>query len=146
MSDAMVPHPIIVDFAVALLVVSVAFDLLASIVEERDLRVVSWWTLLLGTVAAALAVVSGFAAARLAGNDSPVVETIAWHRNLGIVTLACFGACTLWRLRWPASFPERFRDLYWALTAIGLGALLVTAYFGGILVFRLGVGFRPPGP
>ena len=40
----MVPHPIIVDFAVALLVVSVAFDLLASIAEERDLRVVAWWT------------------------------------------------------------------------------------------------------
>ncbi len=53
----MVPHAIIVDFAIALLVVSVGFDMLATFVEDRELRVVSWWTLLLGTIAAALSAV-----------------------------------------------------------------------------------------
>ncbi len=140
----MVPHPIIVDFAVALLVTSVAFDLLASIVEERDLRVVSWWTLMIGTVAAALSVVSGYVAANLAGDEARVVETVTLHRNLGITTLACFSSCALWRIRHPGTFPRRYRDAYWALTAIGMAALVVTAYFGGILVFRLGVGYLPP--
>ncbi len=140
----MVPHPIIVDFAVALLVTSVAFDVLASIVEERDLRVVSWWTLMIGTVAAALSVLSGYVAANLGGDDPAVVETINLHRNLGIATLVCFTCCALWRMRHPASFPRRYTDAYWVLTAIGLGALLVTAYFGGVLVFRLGVGYIPP--
>jgi len=140
----MVPHPIIVDFAVALLVTSVAFDVLASIVEERDLRVVSWWTLMIGTVSAALSVVSGYVASGLAGRETRVVETVALHRNLGIATLACFTICAVWRLRHPGTFPERYRDAYWALTALGLGALVVTAYFGGILVFRLGVGYIPP--
>jgi len=139
----MVPHPIIVDFAVALLVVSVGFDLLASLADERDLRVVAWWTLLVGTVAAALAAVSGYAAAGVAGTEPRVVETIALHRNLGIVTLACFGVCSLWRARQPGSFPDRYRDVYWAISAVGLATLLVTAYFGGILVFRLGVGYLP---
>ena len=59
----MVPHAIIVDFAIALLVVSVTFDMLAAVVEDRDLRVVSWWTLLLGTMAAALSAISGYATA-----------------------------------------------------------------------------------
>jgi uncharacterized membrane protein len=140
----MVPHPIIVDFAVALLVTSVAFDVLAAIVEERDLRVVSWWTLMIGTIAAALSVVSGYVAANLGGNEPEVVETIALHRNLGITTLTCFALCALWRARDPGSFPHRHAEAYWALTAVGLGALLVTAYFGGILVFRLGVGYLPP--
>lgn len=139
----MVPHPIIVDFAVALLVVSFGFDLLASVVEDRDLRVVSWWTLLIGTVAAALAVVSGYAAANVASTEARVVETIGLHRNLGIVTLACFAVCSAWRAPHPGSFPDRYRDLYWALATIGLSALLLTAYFGGILVFRLGVGYIP---
>ena len=139
----MVPHPIIVDFAVALLVVSVGFDLLASLADERDLRVVAWWTLLVGTVAAALAVISGYAAAQVAGTEPRVVETIALHRNLGIVTLVCFGVCSLWRARRPGSFPDRYRDVYWAIAAVGLATLLVTAYFGGILVFRLGVGYLP---
>ena len=140
----MVPHPIIVDFAVALLVTSVAFDVLASIVEERDLRVVSWWTLMLGTVSAALSAVSGYVASGLAGSETRVVETVALHRNLGIATLVLFTICAAWRLRHPGTFPERYKDAYWALTAAGLGALLVTAYFGGILVFRLGVGYIPP--
>jgi len=140
----MVPHPIIVDFAVALLVVSVAFDLLASIAEERDLRVVAWWTLILGTVAAMLSAVSGYVASGLAGSDPVVVETIQLHRNLGLATVAAFTTCAVWRIREPASFPRRFRDAYWAITALGLGLLLVTGYFGGILVFRLGVGFVRP--
>lgn len=139
----MVPHPIIVDFAVALLVVSFGFDVLASVVNDRDLRVVSWWTLLIGTVAAALAVVSGYAAANVASAEPSVVETISLHRNLGIVTLVCYAACSAWRIPHPGSFPDRYRDLYWALAAIGLAALVLTAYFGGILVFRLGVGYIP---
>jgi len=140
----MVPHPIIVDFAVALLVVSVAFDLLASIVEERDLRIVGWWTLMIGTVSAALAVLSGFAAAKIAAAEPPIVETITLHRNLGIATLTCFATCAVWRARAVGTFPRRYPDAYWALTAVGLGTLVVTAYFGGILVFRLGVGFVTP--
>ncbi len=143
MSDLMVPHPIIVDFAVALLSVSVGFDLLASVVAERDLRVVAWWTLMIGTVAAALSVVSGYAAAP-ADAVAVVADTISVHRNLGIATLVCFAACSAWRMRDPGGFPERYRDAYWALTAIGFGTLLVTAYFGGILVFKFSVGLLPP--
>ncbi len=139
----MVPHPIIVDFAVALLTVSVGFDVLASMVAERDLRVVAWWTLMIGTVAAALSVLSGYAAAP-ADAVAVVADTIELHRNLGIATLVCFATCSAWRVRDPGGFPERYRDAYWALTAIGFGTLLVTAYFGGILVFKFSVGVVPP--
>lgn len=143
MGDLMVPHPIIVDFAVALLTVSVGFDLLASVVNERDLRIVAWWTLMIGTVAAALSVVSGYAAAP--ADASPMVtETIEFHRNLGIATLVCFATCSLWRVSNPNGFPERYRDAYWTLTFIGLGALIVTSYWGGVLVFKFGVGVLPP--
>ena len=107
------------------------------------LLVVALQSCAVGTVAAALAVLSGYAAAGLAGSEPRVVETIGVHRNLGILTLTCFTVCSLWRARRPASFPERYRDVYWAIAAIGLAALVVTAYFGGILVFRLGVGYLP---
>lgn len=140
----MVPHPIIVDFAIALLVVSVAFDALAAVVEERDLRVVAWWCLMLGTTAAALSVLSGYVAAGAAGSDPVVVDTVRLHRNLGLVTLACFVVCAAWRLPRPGEFPQRYGDLYWALAAAGSAALVITAYFGGVLVYRLGVGFVRP--
>ena len=141
----MVPHAIIVDFAIALRVVSVGFDMLAAIVEERELRVVSWWTLLLGTMSAALAALSGYATASELNVVGQVSETVETHRYLGLTTLACFVTCSVWRARGPDSFPERYAGLYWTLASIGLGSLLATAYFGGILVFRFGVGVVPPG-
>ena len=140
----MVPHAIIVDFAIALLVVSVGFDMLAAIVEDRELRVVSWWTLLLGTMAAALSTVSGYATASELSVAGQASETVELHRYLGLTTLATFGACAVWRARQPGSFPERYAGLYWTLASIGLGSLLITAYFGGVLVFRFGLGVVPP--
>jgi len=140
----MVPHAIIVDFATALLVVSVAFDMLAAVVEERDLRVVSGWTLLLGTIAAAFSALSGYATASELSVAGRVADTVELHRYFGLVTLACFTACAVWRARKPDHFPERHAGVYWTLAWIGLGSLLVTAYFGGILVFRFGVGVVRP--
>lgn len=139
----MVPHPIIVDFAIALLVVSVGFDILAALVDERDLRVVAWWTLMVGTAAAALAAISGYMTAPT--DAAPVVsETIEWHRYLGLITLACFVVCAAWRMGDPGGFPKRYQDAYWALSAVGTLALLVTSYFGGILVFKFGLGLVAP--
>lgn len=138
----MVPHAIVVDFAVALLVTSFACDVLSTIVEERELGIVAWWTLLFGTVAAAFAVLSGLAAARLAPDDPEVLTAVTWHRNLGLGTMACFAVCLAWRLPHRGALPERHRQLYWLLVSAGTGVLLVTSYFGGILVFAHGVGVQ----
>ena len=140
----MVPHAIIVDFAISLLVVSVGSDLLASVVEEHDLRVLGWWALMLGTLAAALAVVSGFVSAAAAGNDAEIVRTVALHRNLAIAVVTCFAICAGWRGWLGGEFPRKYAELYWILSGGGLGALMVAAYFGGILVFRMGVGVIIP--
>ena len=145
MAQAMVPHTIIVDFAVALLVTSFVCELLATTVDERELATVAWWTLLFGTVAAAFAVLSGFAAAQSAPQTPEVTATITRHRNLGIGTLVCFGACLGWRAALQGAMPKRYMGLYWALAVAGTAALVITAYHGGILVFRLGVGVLPAG-
>lgn len=136
----MVPHAIVVDFAIALLVTSFVCDLIAATVEERDLRAVAWWTLQFGTLAAAFALLSGYAAARGVSGGDHLTRTLLNHRNLAIVTLACFASCLIWRGAMGGSLPPRFRGLYWALAGLGTVALILTGYHGGILVFRLGVG------
>jgi len=141
----MVPHAIVVDFAVALLVTSFVCDLIAATVEERDLRVVAWWTLQFGTLAAVFALLSGFAAAQGVTGDDHLTRTLLNHRNLAIVTLACFVACLVWRGALRGSLPQRYQGLYWALASLGTVALILTGYHGGILVFRLGVGVLPAG-
>ena len=141
----MVPHAIVVDFAIALLVTSFLCDLVAATVEDRDLRIVGWWTLQLGTLAAAFAILSGFAAAQgVSGNDY-LTSTLMNHRNLAIFSSACFAACLVWRGTSGGESPERFRGLYWTIAGSGTVALILTGYHGGILVFRLGVGVLPVG-
>ena len=139
----MVPHTVIVDFATALLITSVACELLSLVAGERDLRTVGFWTLLLGTPAVALSVLSGFAAAWHLDQQGLVGATVALHRNFGLASVACFGVCAVWRLSQRGALPKRLQSLYWLLTFAGLVAIVLTAYYGGYLVFRLGVGVTP---
>lgn len=136
----MVPHTVIVDFAVALLLTSFACDLLAVTVEERELAIVAWWTLLFGMVAAAFALISGFTAARGAPPAPEITATLVRHRNLAIAAAVCFGACAAWRGASQGRLPRRFQGLYWLLAGTGSAMLVVAAYYGGLLVFRFGVG------
>lgn len=136
----MVPHTVIVDFAVALLFTSVLCDALAALAEERDLTVVATWVLTFGAIAAALAALSGYSAASAAAPTGIALRTITWHRNLALGTLACFAPVAVWRLLAGGRPPERLSGLYWGLTALGTGLLLITAYLGGTAVFRHGVG------
>lgn len=149
----MAPHPIVVDFAVALLLTSVACDLLNAAVHESDLEVVAWWTLIFGTIAAAFAALSGYSAASyatevVAASPPPGWEEtrtlIEWHRWLGLTTLASFSVMLVWRGYHEGRLPPTGRPLYWLLLGTGATLMCVTAYLGGVLVFAHAVGVTPP--
>lgn len=134
----MVPHTVVVDFAVALLLTSVGCDLLGGAAEEDDLHIVALWTLLFGAGAAALSVLSGYAAADAVEPTGDALQTVLWHRNTAIATLVGALPLAAWRFRAGAAPPTH--GAYWLLTVFTIGSLLVTAYLGGSSVFRYGVG------
>ncbi len=136
----MVPHTVVVDFAVALLATSVLCDLLASTVDEGDLRIVASWTLVFGALAAAFAVLSGYAAHSAALPAGAAEATVIRHRLGGWIVLLTFAPLAAWRLVARGQLPKRGRSLYWLVALLGAGALAVTAYLGGSAVFRHGVG------
>lgn len=142
----MLPHTVIVDFAVALLLTSVAAELLARLADEDEFRVVATWTLVFGTVAAVLSALSGYAAYDDAAPTGVAEAVVLNHRNAGLVALTCFVPVASWRLALRGRWPERYATLYWLLTAIGTLAIVVTAYLGGTSVFRHGVGVTLPEP
>ncbi len=142
----MLPHTVVVDYAVALLSASVACDLLALLAQEDDLRVVGYWTLLFGTLAAAFAALSGYSALTVADPSGPAREIVLRHRNLALATLAAFAPLATWRVLLRGRLPERRRALYWALALVALAMLVVTAWLGGTAVFRHGVGVRAQRP
>lgn len=136
----MLPHTVVVDFAVALLLTSVGADLLCMLAEEDEFRIVATWTLVFGTVAAIFAAFSGYAAYDEAAPTGLAEAVILNHRNAGLVTLACFVPASAWRLMLRGHTPEKYAIGYWSLVALGTSAVVVTAYLGGAAVFRHGVG------
>jgi len=125
---------------VALLTTSVICDLLASTVEEEDLRIVASWTLTFGTLAAAFAALSGYAAHSAALPTGAAETAVIRHRFGGWIVLLTFTPLATWRLAAKGQLPERGRSLYWFLALLGVAALTVTAYLGGNAVFQHGVG------
>lgn len=136
----MVPHTVIVDFAVALLLTSVGADMLSQLIDEDELRVFGAWALLIGTLAACFAVLSGYAAYSAAAPIGAANDAVVSHRNAGLVTMACFAPLAAWRFALRGQLPQRHAGLYWALAVTGAAALVVTAYLGGTAVFTHGVG------
>jgi len=136
----LLPHTVVVDFAVALLLTSVGADVLSMLAEEDEFRIVATWTLVFGTGAAIFAALSGYAAFDDAAPTGLAEAVILNHRNAGLVTLACFVPVTAWRLVLHGHPPEKYAFGYWSLVVLGTGAVLVTAYLGGTAVFRHGVG------
>lgn len=136
----MVPHTIVVDFAVALLLTSVACEALSLLAEEDELRIVAYWTLLLGALAAGFALLSGYAAARAAAPTGAAEAVVLTHRNLGIAVTACFVPLAAWRMALHGERPRRHAALYWLLLGTGTVVLMVAAWYGGTAVFQHGVG------
>ena len=136
----MVPHPIVVHFAVALTVTSVVCDLLALVGDEDDLRIVGAWTLTFGAVAAAFAVLSGLAAADAAAPEGMAETVVLNHRNFAFATTACLVPAACWRFALRGRLPDRLAGLYWTLVLVALALLTVTGWYGGAAVYRYGVG------
>jgi uncharacterized membrane protein len=136
----LVPHTIVVHFAVALLVTSVLADVLALLGDEDDLRIVGAWTLVFGALAAAFAVLSGLAAADAAA-PSGIAETVVLrHRNFAFATTASVLPPAAWRFALKGRLPDRAAGLYWLFVFVGLGLLVITGWYGGAAVYRHGVG------
>jgi uncharacterized membrane protein len=145
-------HPQLVHFAIALLVVGVAFRAVSLMGRPAFVAPAATTLLVAGTIAAWLAVQSGTAAhgpvERVPGARAAVVEHEEWGiwtRNvfLGVMALEAI-ALVLWRS------PKR-RFVYSASTVVGLVGLLglyQAAEHGGALVYAYagGVGIRSGDP
>jgi uncharacterized membrane protein len=133
-------HPILNHFPIALLVVSWVLDQAPRWVPK--VRASAWVTLVLGTVAALPTVVSGIIAG-FPYEGSSANAAIETHERLGLATLLIFGSLTLWR--WRSRRRGNEVGATWQYTVLGLvgvGVLLLTGYYGGNLVYELGVGVK----
>jgi len=131
-------HPFVVHFAIALLLVSVLFDVLSVTMERPHLQTVGWWNLFLGFLASLFAVITGLYAKNSAIFTEGVFPLLTYHQYLGIATAIVFTVLFVWRSSNQRALPERRRSWYLGGAVLGAILLIATGFIGGLLVFEHG--------
>lgn len=133
-------HAALNDLPTALLLTAVLFDLLAMAARRESFRQVSFWTLVVGAVGGAAAVLSGLQAEEYISHGDAVHRVMETHELLGFITLAIFGVLLLWRIVRERRMGFRERMLGVLLSLAGAGVLVATGVYGGRLVFEHAAG------
>ena len=135
-------HPMVVHFPIALLLTAVVLDMAALVARRPALHRIALWNLVLGTLAAGAAVVSGLRAEEAAKHSFEIWQVMERHEQLGIVTLSLGAFVSAFRLWKRDRLSPRWRLLTIALLLAMLGSLTYGAHLGGRLVYEFGVGGR----
>jgi uncharacterized membrane protein len=137
-------HPMVVHFPIALLIVSVIFDLIAMRWRTKSFRDASFYTLIAGLIGAAAAVLTGAWAEEVAEGKGIPESVLEIHETLGYATLALFIGLLGLRLLMRRGVVREIPALYVTFGLIGVVVLLVTGYYGGVLVYDFGAGVNLP--
>jgi uncharacterized membrane protein len=134
-------HGALNHFPIALLFVSAGLDFAAG--KRPSLRSSAWLLLVLGTLGAVAATVSGLLA-HLAYEDDPyLLSAMEVHQYLAFATTALFAALTAWRWRSLSRGSDvGGNSVYMALILLGVVMLGVTGFLGGNLLTEYGIGVK----
>ncbi|MEA5475379.1 DUF2231 domain-containing protein [Synechococcus sp. CCY9201] len=112
-------HPIVVHFVIAMAVISVIFDFIGVFARRPNLFEVSFWNLLVATVAIFVAIIFGQIEAGLASPYGASRDILNLHSTIGWSLAAVLAVLSAWRYvirsRDPRSLPLPF---------LGAGAVL----------------------
>jgi uncharacterized membrane protein len=128
-------HAALNDLPTALLLTALIFDVAAFATKREAFRLVSFWTLIVGAIGGAAAVVSGLQAEDHIAHGEAVHEVMETHETFALITLGIFAVLALWRIIRERRMGSAERGIVLALTLVGVGILFVTANYGGRLVF-----------
>ena len=136
-------HPIFVHFTVALLTVAAIMHALSHFMPQGSLRnqlsMVGRWNLWIGIAFTLLTVAAGWYAYNTVTHDTPSHVAMTDHRNWAMGTFVVFMGIAAWEY-------YLFRHgkgkgwLFTGLLVFAASLLLSTAWHGGELVYRYGLG------
>ena len=135
-------HPIFVHFTVALLSTAAGLFLLGAISGEREwgksVLKAAYINLWLGTLVTVATIVAGVYAYNTVNHDTVSHMAMTDHRNWAFVTTLLFVLIALWSFK---NFNKaKVSVAFLIILFVTTGLLIVTAFKGGELVFRYGLG------
>jgi len=137
-------HAALNDLPAALLLVAVLFELASVMLNRPTFRVVGFWTLITGAIGGVLAVLSGLQAEEHIAHGEAVHRVMETHEELALTTLGIFAVVAIWRIVREKRMGGTERGVLLALSLGGLAVLIVTAAYGGKLVFDHAAGIPTP--
>jgi uncharacterized membrane protein len=129
-------HPMLVPFPLALLLTSVIFDVLGLLGTLEEWHAIAFWLLLLGLVFGLVAYIFGWLEYYKIPKGTRAKQVALYHGvgNSAVLGLFAFSA----GIR--ADAPPTLDPLALVASLAGAAVLGVTAWLGGELPYRLGVG------
>jgi len=136
-------HPLFVHFTVGLLSITILLFVVSQFLSEGKLReqmqLVAFWNLWLGAGITVLTVVAGVMAYNSVTHDTASHEAMTEHRNWALVTATLFIGLAIWSWFRVRENLGVNRMMLIALL-VGAGLLASTAWRGGEIVYRYGLG------
>ncbi len=134
-------HPMTVHFPIAFYVLGVGLTLFYLWRGSTEVERFAAWAFILSAVATLLASLAGLVDQSQLEIGDPRLDTVNNHITAGIALLVVNGVLIYMRLRNRQVLAEQ-RLAYLACMVLGLVLVGVTAWLGGELVYRLGVGVQ----
>jgi uncharacterized membrane protein len=139
-------HPVVDHFTVALILVAILADLLASLLPLRLwLRNMAVTLMVLGALAAiGSKFTGGWEAERIWDTLSQSSkDALQWHAQVGSYLAPILSALAVWRVGLQfIGFLSRTRFIYLIVAVVAGGAILYQGDLGGDLVYEYGVGTK----
>jgi uncharacterized membrane protein len=139
-------HPVFVHFTVALLSISVGLFLVLALLQGRlpeslhtQWHTVARWNLWLGAAITLITGIAGLYAYNTVAHDTPSHAAMTDHRNWAVATIILFTGLAAWSIARTRATKPHGRLFVVVLVIAGV-VLLSTAWRGGEVVYRYGVG------
>lgn len=142
--DAARLHAALNDLPPVLLAISVFFDLLGAFLKRESLKAAGFWTLVFGVAGSGVAIFSGLLAEDATPHGVEAHGIMETHATLAYLAVGLFAILAVWRLVRKGVWSEKEQPIALTAGVIGIGLVVVTAMFGGKLVFDHGVGIPTP--
>ena len=136
-------HPIVVHFVIAMALITVVFDLIGVLTRKKNLFEVSFWNLIVATLAIFVAIIFGQVEAGLANPYGASRDILNYHSTIGWSLAGVLALLTGWRYvarqKDPAVLPKGFLAIDFVLA----GLVVAQMYLGGKLVWVYGLHTVP---
>ena len=136
-------HPIVVHFVISMALITVVFDVIGVLTRKKNLFEVSFWNLIVATVAIFVAIIFDQVEAGLANPYGASRDILNYHSTIGWSLAGVLALLTGWRyvarLKDPTVLPNGFLAVDFVLA----GLVLAQVYLGDKLVWVYGLHTVP---